>query len=635
MKRTLSAATLLLALAACSDSTGSGPKVASVTITPATPSVAVGGTVQLTAAAVDGNNQSANGSFQWNSLDPAQATVNGTGLVTGVSAGTARIVASLGGRADTVTVTVSAGVLKTFNVNANRACDTPINVQARLVAEGAHVLVYEDVQNPTGGFTTAEYQEIATRFENEVWPVNTNNFGTPTDIDGNGKVIVLYTRAVNQLTPANVGYIIGGFQYARDLFPRTASNGLGACAASNVAEMFYMLVPDPNGSINGNVRTKAYVKQGTVGIIGHEFQHLINAGRRLHVIRTSEWEEEVWLNEGLSHIAEELLFIQAAGLPARSNLTIPQVTATAQTVNAFNEYALSNFGRLEEYYADPTSTSPIADNDDLGTRGAIWGFLRYAADRRGGNEQPLWFNLVNSNQTGVDNLSSALGQGTLLPFLRDYGVAVYTDDAVATTSAYQQPSWNFRSILSHPSFGNGQMQLQTFTLAQGVTTNVSVAGGSQAYIRFGVPAGQTAEIRTAAGGTTVAGACTNLTLAVGEVFHGTPVNASVVCLGAGEYVLIPFHGSTNGNSRTPLSVTGVNVVAPTGPPTPARLPLDAPMFSMETMRVQGDGGWHLRLREREAEELAPLVRGLPGGARRTVAADPAPATVTLTYVRTK
>jgi len=87
--------------------------------------------------------------------------------------------------------------------------------------------------------------------------------------------------------------------------------------------MFYMLVPDSTGVVNGNSRTKAFVLQVTVGTIAHEYQHLINAARRLYILRQGgiSWQEDLWLNEGLSHVAEELVYYRSSRNAARSNLT--------------------------------------------------------------------------------------------------------------------------------------------------------------------------------------------------------------------------------------------------------------------------------------------------------------------------
>ena len=91
--------------------------------------------------------------------------------------------------------------------------------------------------------------------------------------------------------------------------------------ASNEGEMFYMPVPDPNKTINANYADKAILASGNLAVLVHEFQHLINAGRRIYVNNASSFEE-VWLNEGLSHIAEELLYYRISGNSPRSNIDL-------------------------------------------------------------------------------------------------------------------------------------------------------------------------------------------------------------------------------------------------------------------------------------------------------------------------
>src|SRR2546426_762367 len=83
--------------------------VATVTVTPATASVAVGQTVQLTATLRDANGNVLSGrTVLWTSDNAVVATVDGTGLVTGVSAGPAVITATSEGKSGSASVTVTA-----------------------------------------------------------------------------------------------------------------------------------------------------------------------------------------------------------------------------------------------------------------------------------------------------------------------------------------------------------------------------------------------------------------------------------------------------------------------------------------------------------------------------------------------
>ena len=82
--------------------------VASVTVAPSSASVVEGSTVALTATAFDGSRKAlVDRALSWSSSDSKVATVNGEGLVTGVSAGSATITASAEGKSATVRLTVT------------------------------------------------------------------------------------------------------------------------------------------------------------------------------------------------------------------------------------------------------------------------------------------------------------------------------------------------------------------------------------------------------------------------------------------------------------------------------------------------------------------------------------------------
>jgi uncharacterized protein YjdB len=83
--------------------------VASVTVSPAQASVDTGKTVQLTATPRDANGNALTGRvITWASGNPAAATVSGSGLVRGVTAGSATITATSEGQSGTSAITVVA-----------------------------------------------------------------------------------------------------------------------------------------------------------------------------------------------------------------------------------------------------------------------------------------------------------------------------------------------------------------------------------------------------------------------------------------------------------------------------------------------------------------------------------------------
>ena len=373
------------------------------------------------------------------------------------------------------------GDLVTINAQSRFSCSNPINKQGRIAAVSDRAIIVHDTENPTGGFTDAEYHSMALTFDTLIDPMAVANFGAPEDIDANGKVFIFYTNEVNKLTERGSGSYIGGFYFVRDLFPKVATPDFQACATSNEAEVFYMLVPDPDGEVSDK-RTKEFVLRVTVGTIAHEYQHLINASRRMFVNNAFQFEE-TWLDEGLAHIAEELTFYESAGLAPGSNLDLDDVKATTPILEAFNRFGINNLFRFEDFLEAPSLNSPYNTDDALATRGAAWHFLRYAADRRGGDEQPFWFDLVNSTFTGLQNLQNVLG--TVDPWVRDWASAVLLDDLVAgAPAAYRFPSWNLRSIwTANPPF-SGSYPLVVENLSLGGPIARDVIGGGATYLRL-------------------------------------------------------------------------------------------------------------------------------------------------------
>ena len=86
-------------------------EISSLAVTPATASVAVAATQQLTATAtlLDGTTtEVVTGATEWTTSNAAIATVNAAGLITAVAAGSATITGAYRGKTDTTAVTVTA-----------------------------------------------------------------------------------------------------------------------------------------------------------------------------------------------------------------------------------------------------------------------------------------------------------------------------------------------------------------------------------------------------------------------------------------------------------------------------------------------------------------------------------------------
>ena len=119
------------------------------------------------------------------------------------------------------------------------------------------------------------------------------------DLDGDGHVVVLLTPVANRMSIASEcvqrGYVTGFF-YGVDLLERDPH--------SNRGEVFYGFVPDSTGRYSC-AHTASDVERTLQATFPHELQHLISFNQ--HVLVRGGAPEATWLNEGLSHAAEELV----------------------------------------------------------------------------------------------------------------------------------------------------------------------------------------------------------------------------------------------------------------------------------------------------------------------------------------
>ena len=185
-------------------------------------------------------------------------------------------------RAITRTPLVITDSTTTWSFSAYNADDTQVTINATKRASGTNCYVF--VENGEEG--THDWQAVASLFDSQVWTKNTGIFGTPTDVDGNGKVVILYFKMRkndNSEEPNILGYFFPG-----DLITGSLPAGVDF---SNRMEVFYM-----NLSFGEPLHSEM---QRT---LFHEFQHMINYGQRR--ISASKPEMDIWLNEGLAESAE-------------------------------------------------------------------------------------------------------------------------------------------------------------------------------------------------------------------------------------------------------------------------------------------------------------------------------------------
>ncbi len=392
-------------------------------------------------------------------------------------------------------------ITEEFTLDCN---DTTSVVEAEVRSVGERFLIARDIQG-VDSYSDADYAEIQTLLDDFIYPVDTEYFGETADIDGNERVIVLITEGVNKLTEPTEKLIFLGFFLESDLAAREF------CAASNVAEILYIRAPDPNGDFGTETTVERAIEflQSTTS---HEFQHLINAEQR-SVLGNAGFASsaEVWMNEGLSHLAEEVVGLKVAGLPVRANIGIDEALAD---VDAFNTYLLDNFINVgvtstepdgcNGWMVDPESSITIFVSDPPGCgsitmRGWSYLFLRWLGDHEGpvgngvipgSNEQLLFRELVTGGPThlfgraNVERAVDVLGSGASWEeLMADFLVMPAVDDEQDVPERTQLLTWDLRDLFRglHDNSGTGPIFPEEYPLK--VESNLFVNTESDFSIR--------------------------------------------------------------------------------------------------------------------------------------------------------
>lgn len=298
-------------------------------------------------------------------------------------------------------------------------------VTARAKYVGGHVVIFQDAAVPANGFTDDEFTTIGGGFDQVLYDLDTRTFGIESDVDGNGVVFVLFTPVVNGLTPTAQcsTSVVTGFFYGIDIDPAFAAD-----QRANQAEIFYGLTPDPAGSVTCTV-SKARVLQMVPATFIHEFQHMISYNQ--HVLVRRAFSEDVWLNEAMSHLAEEV------GGNKYREMGQQQTYSDFVIGNVFNAYL---------YLKAPGNNGVLFSNTAAGTlaeRGGGWLFLRWLVDRFG---VATLRRMEETRLIGAENVASAIGE----PFPRLLGqwfLANYVSDlpSFPPPQRLKFESWSFRT----------------------------------------------------------------------------------------------------------------------------------------------------------------------------------------------
>jgi hypothetical protein len=394
-------------------------------------------------------------------------------------------------RVSMTTVPPVMGDLRPFQVCAKTDCSRFDRVNARVRAVKSKVAIFVDTLAPAGGLDSLALDSIANLFEQRLYPIDTAAFGRESDIDSNTVVLVLMTNTVNKLVTASAcnasgGSFVAGFFFGADLDPAFRND-----SRSNKGEVFYSIVADPAGTLSCPHSTAEVERFVPVTFI-HEFQHMISFNQ--HVLVRPGNGEVLWLNEGMSHYAEEL--------GGRSYAVSPDAKVIDCAIGTVEcRFYIGDLVDAYEYL-DTTSKHfllPTAGIGSLAERGAAWLFVRYVVDRYAAASTSAGWNaltrsLVGTSETGAQNIATV----TRAPFstvVSGWALANFMTDGGASVPALRYDSWNLHAVYAslHTQRSNVFEKPYPLTPTVGIGRRVTLVGtlraGSGIYFHATQPMG--------------------------------------------------------------------------------------------------------------------------------------------------
>ena len=221
--------------------------------------------------------------------------------------------------------------------------------------------------------------------------------GQESDVNKDGHFSVYFTPRINQLGQSIGGFITGYF-FGGDLFSQSD------IPSSNQEEIIYVVVPDPQGQYGQTVSDDFWQNNLGTTVLTHEYQHMINYNYK--VFLNDSGGELPWINEGLSHLMEDLK-------PSlEDNLEDLSLNALSKILE---KTSVENPSRVAIYLKDPALNN-FFSGAALGQRGGAYLFFRYLYEQANlgrypnvPNGQQLLKELIQNPLKGTENLERSTG----------------------------------------------------------------------------------------------------------------------------------------------------------------------------------------------------------------------------------
>jgi len=406
-------------------------------------------------------------------------------------------------REATAAATIPSGLNVGDNVEVRVLSTTQCNQFATITttvqAIGQFAVLLADAANPANGYTAADFQSLATYFDDLVYTTDTDYFGSPGDVDGNSRIAIVVTREVNERGGDLLGFVTTG-----DLNPQ--------CQGGNLAELIYAVAPDPTGSAGFQYSLEA-ARADSRWLLAHEFVHVIQNGRR---IPAGNGSLAGWQSEGQAVYAEQLVGFAATGRQPAQNYGFSVIfncadplQGCANALDEFDWFVLTFLDLLLYYGFDLSCNVNVPGSCDTPIQGTpeqctwvqddtgqpcfnreIYGvpavFLTWLTDQFGpsfaGGRQGLHRQMIGNPQTGFASITALVGQ-PMNQLLAQWAAMLYVDDRVAGADPrLYLPSWN---LFDFASLLRVSAQLRTRDHAFAAFSDlVQIRGGSAAYFKL-------------------------------------------------------------------------------------------------------------------------------------------------------
>src|SRR3990170_1452832 len=358
-------------------------------------------------------------------------------------------------------------------------------------AQGTNAFFLEDVANPGGGYAPSQVTAFSQQYDAKTHPTNAAEFGTPTDRDANGRIVVVVTKEVNKRGS-------GGFTTSCDLGARTTYPG------SNEGEFFYILAPDPSGTFHPQRRPYS-LQAATLelpDIVAHESVHVIQFGRR-QAAGAAQFLD-IWAAEGQAVLGEEVVGHAVEGRQTGQNYGFGIVANLDDTTST--DWYFGAFAALGFYFGwDPITNSSNPNgraanapwectwlDDDYGgpcvagleVYGPPWSLFRYLNDRFGptytGGEAGIQKAIIEHPQTGFGMLQSVTGL-RVDSLLAQWAAMLYVDDLTdnwtSLAPTLSLASWNLDDVF-YGTYTLGQFVYSMYTSSRLTPVNLTYASFS-------------------------------------------------------------------------------------------------------------------------------------------------------------